>query len=56
MFGGSGGNGLGESVVSAAREAREERAASRRKEAAAVKLQTALRGLIARKNFRKLIR
>ncbi|KAA0183295.1 hypothetical protein HAZT_HAZT003429 [Hyalella azteca] len=49
MFGGSCGGG--EQLVSAAREAREERAAARQREAAAVLVQATVRGFITRKKF-----
>ena len=54
MFGSCGVRG--DSVVSAAREAREERAAARRRETAAVKIQAAVRSFLARQRYTSQIR
>ena len=54
MFGGCGGKG--DSVVNAAREAREERAIARRKESASIIIQAYVRGFLQRRNYQRCIR
>jgi len=56
MFGGGGSGKSGDNLVSAAREAREERAAIRRKETAAIKIQATIRGFVARQKYLRQIR